>query len=447
MKLLLMAILLSVPGLAFAQTSVISEDPNPKSQLCHNPTNALHHNGDVVSVDYWGQWREVNGKQVQNGGKDYDSCETEALVRTNKEGQVVWAVEADYTTEAGFSRLERITSIAALPNGNTVILAKEGIQDDHQHVRLVMYDAAGNIVWTQQSKIAPKFAGGRILANDKYVYVSFSLTNYGYEGGKFQMPGGKVHRLKKNQHKVVLTQFSATTGEQVWERPNLEAVGLRSGELLAIRGQYSKAGSSFGIYRLDHFGKQLGRSKTAVFKNEHNRSMVWWNDKLLMTTYFNEVQDNRVKQRIGKLRVFDVQTGKVTHTRLLSDRAVLSQAVSGSQVFVVSPSNCIRGLEKYSCVSDGVDVLELSSPTDAGTYTKVELPEIKLQNRSLWAANIGDQLWYGSIGYAGDKDTPGTLTFHTHSRADEREPGEFSRYVWYPVPAKAKPKRTPDVFF
>lgn len=444
MKLIILLALCLFPAVVVAQTSIITTDPNPKTKGCRTVHTAVHANGDTVTADNWGQWRTNNGKPIQNGGKDYVGCETEALVRTDDQGQTVWEVRpTDSRSDVGFKRQDEIVGVAALPDGRTVAVAQEDVKDDDMSTVILMFSKNGDLLWSVETAVAPKFAiASPIIGDGGELFLSYFMTNYGYEGGKFKFPGGKLHSLRKSERRQLIMRLNPNDGKLLWEKKGLDLVDARNGELLATRGQFSKKKRMrFTIQRMNYAGKVLSSGQTPWLKSARVRSMIRWKDQLLMTNYESEVESGRVKNRYSRFRAFSMN-GKVLHERALSDTATLAQPLGNDQIYITAPADCVRGIDTYSCATTAIDVLSLDDPTAPGAWSRIELPEVHLLNRRLWAKSIGKRLWFGGVVFEGEsQNEPGQGAIVTHATPAQLTPQKTTRFVWQPVPEESIPKR------
>ena len=57
-----------------------------------------------------------------------------------------------------------------------------------------------------------RIGGAYIIGLPGEVFVEYSFTNYGYEGGRFQLPGGRVWKLGLNQNRTIVARIDPAKG-------------------------------------------------------------------------------------------------------------------------------------------------------------------------------------------------------------------------------------------
>jgi hypothetical protein len=452
--LLVFALLLS-PATAAAQVVHINEDPNPRTDRCQNQAAAFHADGDVVRVDYHGEWRDrPKFGPVQNGSPHNNACATDAIARVDADQNIVWQRAP---ADLGFDRIDKVTEMKAAGGGKTLMSIREGVLDDDLHSTVMLLDADGDVEWRFRSEQAPKFSIAEVrLGDGGEVFVRYGFTNYGYEGGRLQLPGGRVWKLGVNQYKSVVARIDPAKGEVIWEREGGTIVSARGGELLTRSVRRTRSDSRtrtrHRFDRLTYDGERTSKAYTSWMTSEPTLSVERIGDEIWMT---NEVEiiessNGRVQERRGRLRVFDLSAREL-HKRTLSDGAQLAaatrSATKSTPVRIVSPSECTRGvLDGYGCVADALDVLTLSSWKDDGTTTRIRVRSHQFEHRRFEAASTAKGLWVSATTrYRHNSNpAPAVVTMYSPdaSRAKHKRDDLF---VWKPdkrlvEKSSAKPK-------
>jgi len=446
---LLFALLLA-PLTADAQVTFISEDPSPDTTGCQNPAAAFHANGDVVMVDYHGQWlTHDDGKKTQNGGYEYQGCEIERVYRMTAAGDLVWELRPTNSAEQiGFARHDRLQSMAALPGGETVITASENIFDDEMNVTVIAVDEKGAIKWHTKTKQAPKFASARVHASSSgELFVDYNFTNYAYEGGRLRLAEGPAYRVGENQMREVLVRLDPATGAIVWQKSVGGVVSVENGEILYLDTRFKYGTPSrerHRIQRMTYTGKPISSAWTRWLENETRFSAQRFGDKLVLSTRVEHRDGRRVKERSGRLRVFDFK-GKLVSTREISDSTVLAHRGSGCSLHLVSPTECDRSRHgREYCSTASLDVTTLVSLDDPGVTSRIRIPRGVFATSDLLATSTRDGLWVNGITYYGKTRAPAVTIVRTLDEARPRVTEK--RFVWEPKPRKPAQKELQLVF-
>lgn len=439
---LLLALILA-PATAAAQVVHITKDPEPKTKRCQNTASAYHADGDVVRVDYHGQWRELaNGHRLQNGGPDYSSCATERIVRVGADDAVVWTVEP---ADIGLSRADRVSQMVARPDGKTLMSVSDGELDDHVHSAVLLLDTNGELLWSFRTKQAPEYTRAQAFVGDGgEVFVEYHTTNYGYKGGKFQLPGGRVWTLRPNEMKSIIARVDPQAGTFIWEREGASIVTAKGGEVLTY-GVQNRSGrptrERLTFSRVSYAGKRLSRARTPWLKSEAMTSIARFGDEVWVTTNLDKLDASNggVRESQGRLRVFDLHA-KLLHTRPLSQGARLATPAKGAPMRIVSPSNCTRGVSNGpKCVADALDVLELASWRKAGTATRIRVPGHRFEHGAFQAVSTAKGLWLSALTYYQHDAHSAEAVIRMYSPdAARAQRKKAARFVWKP-----RPKPTP----
>lgn len=450
---LLLALTL-VPLGASAQTLHISEDPHPDGRGCQNIETAYHADGDVVMVDFNSQWFvHDNGLQTQNGGQDGRGCELERIARVSPQGDVVWALDLGAQRGPhGIGRTDRVADLLALPNGNTVIATFRDARNEHMHTTITMIGPDGGTLWARTTRQAPKFAFPTLFAGDDALFVSYFVTNYGYDGGQFQLDGGKAHKLRNGERARFMSRISPADGSFVWERRSGDIVSADGGEVVTLDAEVVSKETVRVRYRIErrtYDAKLIATGRTPWMTHEVMKSVIRYGDQLVMTTARERVRDMRVKSRVGGIRVFDLD-GKLRHSRELSDEPVIAERAPGAPIRILMPTNCVRGVAGQSCLTDALDVLTLDSPTAEGVYARITLPSGRLDNHHIRGFSTRHGIWMNGLSYyrRGPSDTAArpsvTVSF---TPEDELKPCAPPRqFVWQPVPPSKHPRPAIEAF-
>lgn len=387
--------LLISPAAAAAQILHVTEDPEPKTERCQNIAAAFHADGDVVRVDYLGQWKTwESGRYAQNGGPNNGPCATEALVRTDPSGEVVWRLRPSDSDASGLTRRGQVDHLAAHPDGSTLMTFSQGSFETSRHSTVVQLNADGGLEWSFKTKQAPKFSQARaFVGDDGELFVEYSFTNYGYEGGRFQLPGGRVWKMGLNESKTIVGRINPDKGEVMWEREAGAVVSAKSGEVLA-RSVQRRSGEQVRtrhkFTRLTYGGERLSDGYTLWMAGEPMRSAVRFGDEVWMT---NTVEFKQARKRTGRLRVFDLD-GDELHKRTISHGALLAEPRGDAPMRVLSPTNCTRDVhDSVGCITDALDVLTLSSWDEEGTASRIRVPSHRIEYRAFQAASTPKGIW------------------------------------------------------
>lgn len=434
----------TLPLSANAQIVHIEPDPEPRTERCQNSTTAYHSNSDVVRVDYHGQWQDYpDGRRSQNGGPGNAPCATERIARIDARGQTVWELRPD-DLQPAFSPVNIVRDLVAHPDGSTLISVSDGTFGDGSFSNVLLVDPDGRLRWSMRTRSAPKFSIATVsLGEDNAVFVSYGLTNYGYEGGTFQLPGGRVWKLRKNEYKTVTARIDLEHGRILWEREGGEVVSTDGGEVLIHgierRGQ-RPVKTRHRFERVSYDGKPLSSHRTQWFNSESSLTVARKANEIWMTTAA-EILDSkkeRVDHRISNLRVFNLK-GKLLHTRKLSDNAKLATPAQGAPMRIVSPTQCDRGVGgREPCSTNSFHVLSLDSWSEEGTTTRVQVPAHRFRSQDFRAHSTEKGVWIsGETQYDSPHNQKPAIAVTTlHSTDSTRTPIDNPRrLVWRPIQA------------
>lgn len=439
----------TLPLSANAQIVHIEPDPEPKTVRCQNSTTAYHSNSDIVRVDYHGQWRDYpDGRRSQNGGPDYTPCATERIARIDPHGETVWELRSD-DTQPAFSPTDIVRDLVAHPDGSTLISVGDGSLRDQSISTVLLVDPNGRLRWTLRTTRAPKFSTARIsLGDDNKVFVTYGTTNYGYDGGTFQLPGGRVWTLGKNEYKTIVARLDLEHGRIGWEREGGAIVSAHGGEIL-VHGIETQGRSPMKTrHRLERWsydGKPLSSHRTQWFASETSYTVVRKAKEVWMTTAAEILNSEKpgVDHRISNLRVFNLK-GKLLHTRKLSDSAKLATPTQGAPMRIVSPTQCDRGVGgREPCTTSSFHVLSLDSWSEKGTTTRVQVPSHRFRTRDFRAHSTETGVWIsGETQYdSPHSQKPAIAVTTLHSTDSTRALIDNPRrLVWRPIQA---PKSAP----
>ncbi len=454
LKLLIIFSLITLPITAAAQTRHISADPTPETQRCQNHHAAFHTNGDVVMVEYHGQWRDFeDGGRAQNAGFNGQGCEIERVVRLTPERKVVWAIRPTAERDAhGFARQDMLHALVAMPDGGTVVSTTNTPGADHLHSRLLYIESNGDLRWKLQTEQAPMFSmltphvgpGGQLI-------VEIEASNFGYDNGRFQLPGGKTTKLRKHQQIFRVARINVADAKLLWEHANTRFADTFEDGVVTINTRFTNTNppkTRFVIRQISFDGKLASEATTPWLQNESLLSAAYERGHLIITTRKEHfTSDQHVERRTGNLRVFDSK-GRLVHTRELADGSRLAERSAGAPLRIVSPTSCIRGVAIYACVTDALHVITLKDWQDSGSSSQLTLPRRGLlENDYFEATSTPDGLWlsaktyYGSA--PGDAHHPESVTA-LFSPDDTRTPIQApTPFVWTPNPEVATPSNTP----
>jgi hypothetical protein len=432
---------------ASAQTVHIVADPEPETERCQNHHAAFHADGDVVMVEYHGQWQTYEGNRIQNGGIEGQSCEVERIVRLSPDRRVVWEIRPSHDRyERGFARQDKVRSLVAMPDGGTVMSVSDGLLPEHNHSTLLYIEENGDLRWKLRTRQAPKFSmitphvgpGGQLV-------VEVSATNYAYEGGVIQLPGGEPTRLRKLQSFNNLARIDTATGEVEWERAGSYLADMHEHGIVTLKIRSTRPPdrkTRFTIGQLSYGGILASEATTRWLKSESWLTAIYDDEHLLMTTRKEHLTDSgkRVLRRTSNLRVFDMD-GQLVHTRRLADGSRLASPMKGAPIRIVSPTSCTRGMSDYGCVTDALHVLTLKDWDDEGASSRLTLPRGgMLENDRFEATSTPGGLWLSARTYYGsrpdDAHHPESVTAvysPDHMRTPIKPPEAF---VWKPMPRK-----------
>ncbi|MGM0558172.1 MAG: hypothetical protein ACQEVA_17440 [Myxococcota bacterium] len=457
MKTMIVFALLTLPTVAAAQTVHISADPNPETERCQNHHAAFHANGDVVMVDYHGQWRTFdNGRRLQNGGIEGRSCEVERVMRLTPERRVVWEIRPSQDrSEHGFARQDRIDALTAMPDGGTVLSVSDGLLRDHAHSNLLYIEADGELRWKLRTKRAPKFSMFTPhVGPDGQLFIDVSATNFGYTGGVIQLPGGAPTKLRKSQEATNLARIDTRNGEVLWERAGTRLADMHEHGVVTLKSRSTsppRIKTRYVIGQVSYDGILASEAATPWMETERMLSAIYDNEHVLMTTRKEHLnpRGKGVSHRTGNLRVFDMD-GNLVHTRQLSDGSRLAERAAGAPLRIVSPTSCTRGVSDYRCVTDAVNVITLQDWEDEGAWSRLTLPRGGLvENDHIEATSTPDGLWLSGVTYYGsgpdDAHNPESVTA-VFSPDDMRSPIEpQDAFVWKPKPQPKTPAPAPSL--
>ncbi len=448
--LAIFALLIS-PAAAAAQILHVTEDPEPMTERCQNIAAAFHGDGDVVRVDYHGQWATwENGRYSQNGGPDHGPCATEAVVRTDPDGRVVWRLRpSDSEAAAGLTRRGEVDHLVAHPDGSTLMTFSQGSFETSHHSTVVQLDPDGEPVWSFETEQAPKFSMAHAYLGDGgELFVEYHFTNYGYEGGRFQLPGGRVWKLGVNQAKTIIARIDPAKGEVLWEREAGSVISAKGGEVLAHGVRRSRSGEQVRtrhkFTRLSYGGEQLSAGYTPWMAGEPMRSAVRFGDEVWMT---NTVELDQARKRKGRLRVFDLE-GNELHKRTLSHGALLAEPRGDAPMRVLSPTNCTRDVhDTVGCITDALDVLTLKSWDEEGTPSRIRVPSHRIEYRKFQATGTPEGVWLSAQTYyehdGGQRSVAPAVIKLFSEDADRATRKPSKPRVWRPVEKAKSEKAAP----
>lgn len=439
--LLLLALLLS-PALGFAQTVHQIADPEPNTVRCQNEQAARHVDGDVVAVEYFGQWRREPGRRVsQNAGPGGVGCATERIVRLSQDGRLRWELRAGDV----FSAADSVADIAALADGRTLLSINHEESRTRQRTTITMLSPAGDVEWTYQTQVAPRFSLATIHTDEQRIYLSFQFTDYAYAERGLQVRGGKMWPVKKNQLRTLVVALDGD-GAFLWEVPDHSIISATGGEVATIRFQTRRTDRSrtrYQLGRLSQTGEVLSTAWTPWHTSEGMVSAIRHGDTVWMTTLVEhlDAQAQRVLHRTGQLRVYTFE-GKQLHSRPLSDSAILAANDGTQQVQIVSPVECRRGIDAGVCVSSAFDVLTLKSWRDTGLWSRLDLGTSSFEIGEFEAASTPTGLFVSAKTYArtrAHEAAPGVSLVHT-AGGDDVSKTTPPLFVWRPLPRRPAPE-------
>ena len=452
--------LLSLPALAAAEPLHRSREPEPRTRGCQNAAAAFHANGDVVMVEYHGQWKRHSASNYsQNGGFDGIGCEVERIVRLSPDGIALWELQPTYDREElGLARQDKVIALLALPDGSTVITSV-GHGDVSPRaagaasiVGITRIDADGGLLWRIENARSPRFAYATPhLGEQGELFLDLLATNYGYAGGELQLPGGERWRLRKHENKRLIVRLDPATGALLWEQSGFSLVSADAGELLTIAPQLRRRDNAtrFRIARLSYDGAKLGTGRTEWLSRQGWATAARFDDTLAITTDYEELRADgrKVARRTSKLHLFSLSGAKLA-SHDLSDNARIARPKAGAPLRIVSPTSCLRGLNPdVSCATDGIEVFTLPNKTARGRFSRLalasRLPGSAVENRQLAAVSTDTGLWLQAVTV--DRQGGGRGVAILHSAASRRSAAlGGGRYVWRPQPPATT--RSPGVF-
>ena len=294
-----------------------------------------------MRVDFPGQWRELSdGHSLQNGGPDYHGCATERIARVDANNKVVWELRPTDASDDRLTPKSVVSGLVAAPDGSTLAGLNDGSESKHSHSTVMRLDSQGKVVAQFTDVRAPEFSRAYPYVGDNgEVFVMYDVTNFGYAHGRFQLPGGRVWKLRPNQAKRITARVDLKRGTTLWEHEG-DLISARHGEVLLSRAQFRgrrSVKSRYRFERLSYAGHVLSSGTTRWFSSEAASSLIRHNDELWMTTTV-EILDHhkrRVRARNSRLRVFDLK-GHLLHTRKLSDGAQLARPTFPPRRYVCS---------------------------------------------------------------------------------------------------------------
>jgi hypothetical protein len=430
---------------ASAQTVHIVADPEPETERCQNHHAAFHADGDVVMVEYHGQWKTYETHRMQHGGLDRQRCEIERVMRLSPDRRVVWEIRPTHDrSEHALARQDRIHGVVAMPDGGTVISVSDGRMPDSVHSNLLYFEESGELRWRLRTKHAPQFSMITPHAGpNNALFAKISATNYAYEGGVFQLPGSDRTELRPHQVLVSVVRIAPDDGEVMWERFGMQIADVTDEFLITTEEDLTRKPvltTQYTIRKISYDGTVQTEAKTPRMPTEKMLSATYHDEHLVMTTrkeHLNESRD-RVERRTGNLRVFDMD-GELVHTRQVADGSRLAKRTGEAPIRIVSPTECTRGVSAYRCVTDTLHVITMDDWDEEAAWSRLTFPRGGLvENDHIEATSTPGGLWLSARTYYGsgpdDDHHPESVTA-LYSPDDMRTPIQAQdAYVWTPRP-------------
>jgi len=449
LKTLIILALLPIPSVASAQLIQVNPDPQPRTERCQNHQTAFHADGDIVRVDYHGQWREhSDGGRTQNGGPDYSSCATDAIARVAPSGEVLWRIRPTQNPGSlGITRSAMIYDLQALPDGSTLISAGVYDAEKNQQAVITRVGASGNVIWTTRTQKAPKFSHTQLFSGDNgAIFISLNATNYAYDHGVFQLAQGPLHKLKASEPFLLTARLDPKNGQLLWERETGTIIGAHGGEITTIRQRYNQKQqtSRFHIERISYEGKLLSKVDMPAAESEQFKSAIRHKDEVWISVDVESRDASEwVVDRVSKLHIFGLD-GKARHTRSVSDGAHIARNTGTELVHVLSPANCTRAAALNNvCVSDALQVLALKSGKDEGVVTQISVPSQYFDYYDFAALSTSEGVWVSAQTY--DKAQGAARPAEAVIAIFSADAGRFKisnprLHIWKPIP-RAEPKK------
>ena len=441
-----------------AETTHHLTDPNALTRGCQNHVAAVHDNADVVVVSYHGQFlTHANGYRSQNGGVDGAGCETESIERRDLKGRTVWKIEPNDASRVskGLNRIDRVDSLVAMPNGDTIMATREMRREGKErltYVAVTRLDGGGNVVWRFVTERAPQFTIARLVVSaNGALFVDYGYSNFGYDGGLFQLTGGRTWKTRKNSLDSLIAALDSD-GNLMWEKQGAMIVDASETDVLTMKVEVKGKNQRYAIKRIAHDGKKLSSATTRWFAQEGVLSTARFDGALVVTGQRETLvrEGNRVETRDSTLRFFDLSSGKEIHRRALSDGARIAARRGDAPLRIVSPTNCRRGLNDSSgCQTDGVQVLTLQSAKDAGVTTEIALNDTRFSYNQISAVSEKENLWIHARSFRrSGKNGKGIEAVTVVRSADcNREAVDRETFVWRPLPKKRASNPRPLISF
>lgn len=439
-RTLLLLALVSAPFTATAGDRLISPDPVSETDGCQNPEAAFHANGDVVLVDYLGTWKTWDsGTWAQNGGVKNAPCEVTRVYRMSLRGELRWELRLG---DGLLERTDRVTGLAAMPDGRTVLSVSDGITREDQYSRTMMIAPQGDHLWTLKTANRSRFVMAIPHVNHAGdLYVQYHSTNFGYEGGFMSVDGSTTYTLRKNQEIKNFVRLDSSNGKVLWDRKGL-LIDSNQTDVLAYNQTQKRQTYTYYFEKFNINGKLISKSSPVRLQGENARSVKRFGDHIWMTTIkeHQRPEGKKVAFRDGRLRAFTI-AGKQVMERKISDGALIADTTSGAPIRVVSPVDCGRGLERgYSCHTSALQVLTIKDLKDKGIYTRIDQEGMVFDYANFRAKSTSDGVYFSVKTFEGrSPENPGPAVLAGFSPDTERSAEEPHVFAWTGVNIPASP--------